>query len=211
MLRILETGAPRRNARLAALMIHGRGRAPEEMAALGETLALDGVRYYSPAAPDGSWYPARFMEPFEANEPALGQARAGLEGALERLATDGFSEKRIVLCGFSQGACLAADLLLRHPASYAAALILTGGLIGPPGTAWRTNSRLAGLPVLLTGCERDEWVPSERVRETAQVLDGLGAEVETVIYADRPHIVCDDEIFRARTLLQARMAAVAPG
>ena len=206
MLRTLETGAERRDARLAAVMIHGRGRTPEEMAALGAALAVDGVRYYSPEAQSGSWYLGRFMEPLEANQPALGQALAGLEGLVERLVVDGFSDDRIVLSGFSQGACLAADLLLRRPANYAAALIFTGGLIGPPATVWRSKGRIDGVPVLLTGGDLDEWVPSERVRETAEVLTGLGAAVETVVYADRPHVVCEDEILRARTLLNAQLS-----
>lgn len=209
MLRTLVSGTSRKDARLAALMIHGRGRTPEEMAALGEAFALDGIRYYSPEAPSGSWYPGRFMEPFEANQPALDEARAGLGRVVERLVVEGFPGHRIVLCGFSQGACLVADILLRHPANYAAALIFTGGLIGPPGTVWRSNGRLDGMPALLTGGDVDEWVPSARVRETGDVLSDLGATVETVIYADRPHLVCDDEISRARALLEARMAAVA--
>lgn len=207
MLRTLETGASRKDARLAVLTIHGRGRTPEEMAALGDALALDGIRCYSPEAPGGSWYPGRFMEPFEANQPALDEARAELDRIVERLVMDGFPVDRIVIAGFSQGACLAADLLLRHPANYAAALIFTGGLIGPPGTVWRSAGRLDGVPVLVTGGDLDEWVPSGRVRETAEVLSDLGAAVEAVIYADRPHILCDDEIARARVLLQAKLAA----
>jgi phospholipase/carboxylesterase len=206
MLHTLETGAARKDARLAAVMIHGRGRTPQEMAALGATLAVDGVCYCSPEAPGGSWYPGRFMEPLEANQPALGAALAGLESLIERLVLDGFSDDRVVLCGFSQGACLAADLLLRRPANYAAALLFTGGLIGPPGTIWRARARLPGVPVLLTGGDLDEWVPSARVRETAEVLAGLGAAVETVIYADRPHLVCEDEILRARALLNAQLS-----
>ena len=50
MLRTSETGAARKDARLAAIMIHGRGRTPEEMAELGAALAVDGVRYYSPGS-----------------------------------------------------------------------------------------------------------------------------------------------------------------
>ena len=144
------------------------------------------------------------------NQPALGQALAGLESLVERLVVDGFSNDRIVLSGFSQGACLAADLLLHRPANYAAALLFTGGLIGPTGTVWRSKGRIDGVPVLLTGGDLDEWVPPERVRETAEVLAALGACVETVIYAGRPHLVCDDEIIRARALLQAKLAEASP-
>ncbi|MGO4839049.1 phospholipase, partial [Rhizobiaceae sp. 2RAB30] len=74
MVPVLEAGAAASEARLAAIMVHGRGRTPGEMAGLGEVLAVDGVRYYCPAAPEGSWYPGRFLEPLESNEPALGQA-----------------------------------------------------------------------------------------------------------------------------------------
>ena len=203
---MLETGASRDHARLAAIMIHGRGRAPEEMAELGATLAVDGVRYYSPEAPGNSWYPSRFMEPIEANQPALGEALAGIEALVDNLVADGFANDRIVLCGFSQGACLAAEILLRRPAAYAAALIFTGGLIGPPGTVWRAASQLPGVPVLLTGGDADEWVPAARVRETAEVLEAFGGLVETVIYEGRPHMVCEDEIVRARKLLQTRLS-----
>jgi predicted esterase len=176
------------------------------MAELGATFAVEGVRYYSPEAPGNSWYPGRFMEPIEANQPALGEALAGIEGLVDKLVADGFANDRIVLCGFSQGACLAAEILLRRPAPFAAALIFTGGLIGPPGTVWRAASQLPDVPVLLTGGDADEWVPAARVRETAEVLEAFGGLVDTVIYEGRPHMVCEDEIVRARKLLQARLS-----
>jgi predicted esterase len=207
MLRTLETGASLDEAKLVAVMIHGRGGRPEDLADIGATLALDGVRYVCPEAPGNSWYPGRFMEPLENNQPALGEALAAIASLIEALGAKGFADHRIVLCGFSQGACLAAQTLLRRPAGYAAAILFTGGLIGPAGTVWRMPARIPGTPVLLTGSETDEWVPADRVRETAAVLTAFGAAVETVIYEDRPHIVSDDEIFRARALLLSRLAA----
>jgi phospholipase/carboxylesterase len=122
----------------------------------------------------------------------------------------GFPDNRIVLCGFSQGGCLAAETLVRRPSAYAAAILFTGGLIGPPGTAWKASAPLTDLPVLLTGSEVDEWVPVWRTRETGKVLSGLGANLTTTVYPDRPHIVCDDEIVRARAMLAstAKVAAL---
>jgi phospholipase/carboxylesterase len=206
MPRIIECGAAVADAALAAIMIHGRGRDAGEMAGLAETLAVDGIRYYCPEAPERTWYPARFVDPLEANQPALGQSLAAIEALLANLHAAGFADERIVLCGFSQGGCLAAQTLLRHPSSYAAALLFTGALIGPPGTAWRSPGRLSGLPVLLTGSETDEWVPAWRTRETKAVLSGLGAELETVIYESRDHIVGEDEILRGRALLKRVVA-----
>jgi phospholipase/carboxylesterase len=207
MPRIIECGAEVADAALAAIMIHGRGRDAEEMAALAVTLAVEGIRYYCPKAPDGSWYPARFIEPLEANQPALGRSLAAIEAELDALHAAGFADDRIVLCGFSQGGCLAAQTLLRRPSTYAAGVLFTGGLIGPPGTVWRSPGRLPGVPILLTGSETDEWVPAWRTRETEAVLSGLGARLETVIYPRREHLVSDDEILRARALLNRCIAS----
>lgn len=203
----LETGVARGQARLALVLIHGRGRPPEEMAAIGEALAVDGVRCYCPEAPGHSWYPQRFLEPLESNQPALDEALAAIGGLIDFLHLEGFADERIVLGGFSQGACLAAECLVRRPAPYAGALIFTGGLIGPPGTLWQPPNRIPAVPVLLTGCETDEWVPAWRTRETGSALASFGASVETVIYPDRPHVVSQDEISRARTLLQGAFPA----
>ena len=145
MSRLIEYGAEVADSALAAIMIHGRGHDADEMAALAATLAVDGIRFYCPQAPERSWYPARFIDPFEANQPALDQSLAAIEAELEALHFTGFSDERIVLCGFSQGGCLAAQMLLRCPSDYAAALLFTSGLIGPPGTTWRSPGRLSGV------------------------------------------------------------------
>lgn len=205
---VLETGAAPAEARLAAIMIHGRGRTREEMAALGDAFAVEGIRYFCPAAPDNSWYPGGFLEPLANNQPALGEALATIAVLIDNMEAAGFPCERIVLCGFSQGACLASQTLVLRPASYAAGLFFTGGLIGPPGTVWRSPGRIPGVPVLLTGSESDEWVPAWRSRETAAVLSGFGATVETVIYEDRPHVVCDNEILRARALLRSCLQSI---
>jgi predicted esterase len=54
----------------------------------------------------------------------------------------------------------------------------------------------------LTGSDADDWVPEERVRETAQLLTGLGAEVTLRIYAGRAHEICEKEVEEARSFLQ---------
>lgn len=209
MLRIVETGAAADQAALAVIMLHGRDRAPEEMAELAAAFAVDGVRYFCPEAPGNSWYPQRFFEPFEHNQPALDASLASVAALVSDLNARGFPDNRIVLCGFSQGGCLAAETLVRRPSTYAAAILFTGGLIGPPGTIWNAPARLNDLPVLLSGSEIDDWVPAWRTRETADVLSGLGVKLSATIYPDRPHIVCDDEIVRARAMLEHAVEALA--
>lgn len=207
MPRILECGAPRREADLFAVMLHGRGRKAEEMVELAHALDVAGVRYLCPEAPGNSWYPERLLEPREKNQPALGDSLSTIMALLAGLAAEGIDDSRIVLCGFSQGGCLGTEMLLRRPAPYAACLFFTGGLIGPPGTVWRTAARIPSVPVLVTGSETDEWVPAWRARETATALEAFGATVETVIYEDRDHVISKDEILRGRVLIGKAMRA----
>ena len=202
----IEAGRARGNADLAGVLLHGRGGTPEEMIALADRLRLDGCRWVAPAAASGSWYPHRFMEPLEANEPFLSRAIDACDRAVDEASEQGrIPSARIVVVGFSQGACLAIEYALRHPGRCGAVVMFTGGLIGPPGTPWRLAppaTTLGGLPVLLTGSDADKWVPEARVRETASVLTALGADVRCHIYAGRDHIVSDEELVEARELIE---------
>jgi predicted esterase len=191
---------------LAGVLLHGRGGTPEEMISLADRLSVDGCRWVAPAAPTGSWYPHRFMEPVDANEPFLSRAIDECNRAVDQASEHGrIPAARIVLVGFSQGACLATEFVLRHPGRCGALVIFTGGLIGPSDRPWRLAApatTLGGLPVLLTGSDVDEWVPETRVRETATVLTSLGADVRCHIYAGRDHIVSDEELVEAAELIK---------
>jgi predicted esterase len=202
----IEAGRARGSADLAGVLLHGRRRTPEEMIGLAARLTIDTFRWLAPAAATGRWYPHRFMDALDANEPFLSRAIDDVDRAVDDASEQGrIPPARIVVIGFSQGACLAGEYALRHPGRCGAFVMFTGCLIGPPGTAWRPAppaTTLGGLPVLLTGSDVDEWVPEARVRETASVLTALGAEVRCRIYAGRPHIVSDEEVGEAREFIK---------
>ena len=110
----------------------------------------------------------------------------------------------------SQGACLTAEFVARHPRRYAAVIAFTGALIGPPGTARNYAGSLHGTPVFLGTGDPDPHVPFEQVKETAAVLKRLGAEVELRLYCglryrlrSMPH-----HHYQQRLLLLARKIAV---
>jgi len=191
---------------LGGVLLHGRGSTPADMLGLADRLSIDGCHWVAPAAATGSWYPHRFMEPIDANEPFLSRAIDACDQAVEEAGEHGrIPSSRIVVVGFSQGACLAAEYVLRHPGRCGALVMFTGGLIGPPGTSWTLAppaTTLGGLPVLVTGSDVDEWVPEARVRETACVLTALGADVRYRLYAGRDHIVSDEEILEARQFIE---------
>ena len=203
-----ETGSPRGAAQLAGVLLHGRGRAPEEKVDLAARLGyLDGIRWLIPAAATGSWYPNRFFDPVAANEPWLSEAVKRCHEAVEEASERGrLAPERILIAGFSQGACLALEYALRHPGRCGALVVLTGALIGPPDTDWRARVRppgksLDGLRVFLTGSDADDWVAQEYTHATAGVLADLGARVQLRIYKGRPHIVSDEEVVEARAFI----------
>jgi len=198
---VLTLGPDPASARVVALVLHGRGQSPEYMRPAAERLAAIGVRCVLPEAEENSWYPLSFLQPIAANEPKLSLSLARLSGLLDGLEAAGVPPERTVLAGFSQGACVAAELLARRGRRYRAALILTGGLIGPPGTVWPVPTGIAGVPVLVTGSDMDEFVPEARTRETADTFRRAGATVELLVTPGRPHEIGPAEIARAVALL----------
>ncbi len=203
--RIAEAGRSKGEAKLGGVLVHGRYRTPEEMIYLASRLDLDNIRWTAPSAGhDRSWYPGLFMDPVETNEPALTQAIRVIDNAQERATESGRIEPaRMVMMGFSQGACLTVEYALRHPGKCRTLVVLTGGLFGPPGTVWKgTADMLAGTRVFITGSDVDEWIPEARVHETARVLEGFGASVEVRIYAGRPHEVSDAELLEAGAFIR---------
>jgi predicted esterase len=204
--RPIAIGPEPAEAAAVAILVHGRGRSPQEMRDIALALGLPAIRFVMPAAPGGSWYPESFLAPIDRNEPALSRSIASYGLAIDEIIGLGVPAEQIVLCGFSQGACLTAETAIRHPRRYGGIAILTGGLIGPPGTAWPVRQELAGVPVYLSGSHIDEWVPVSRVEETAAVFTRCGAEVTQRIFDDRAHLVSEEEVAAFREML-LRLAA----
>jgi predicted esterase len=199
---LVQAGCAPSRARCAVILVHGRGRETGEMLEVADRLALDDVAYLAPAASGSSWYPQGFMAPLAENQPWLDHAFARVDALVASLGAEGFSKERVVLLGFSQGACLVLEYAARTGGRYGAVVAFTGGLIGPPGTIWTGGAGLEGTPVFLGTSDVDEWVPVSRVEETAEALKALGADVELRVYPGMEHVICDDEIEAARRILR---------
>jgi phospholipase/carboxylesterase len=185
------------DARAVCVLLHGRGRDTEDVLSLADRIGDPSVAFLAPAASDGTWYPQSFLAPLADNEPWLSSALGVVEALMASLG----DHRRVVLGGFSQGACLAAEYALRHPARYGGLLLYTGGFIGPPGTVPPRMGAFEGTPCYLGTSDPDGWVPPERVRETAAALTALGATVELDVFCGMEHIVNDQEIAAGRVLL----------
>jgi predicted esterase len=189
-------------ARAAVVLLHGRGASPEDILGLGRALFFPGVAYLAPAAAGNTWYPSSFLAPLEDNEPWLSSALARIEQLVLELAAEGVPPERLVLSGFSQGACLTLEHTARRPRRYGAVVAFTGGLIGPPGTPRDYPGTLAGTPVFIGAGDPDPHVPWQRVEESAAVLSRMGGVVRAERYPGIGHSIVADEIAAARALLE---------
>jgi predicted esterase len=208
---LATSGARVNESRGVAVMVHGRGRDTDDILGVAERIGEDGIAYLAPAAEGNSWYPLSFLEPAQKNEPRLSYALEVLDDTVNGLLEGGVPKEKMVLAGFSQGACLVAEYAARHAGRWGGILLFTGGLIGPPGTRWEYEGTFDGTPVFLGTSDVDEFVPEERVRETAEVFARMGAEVDLRVYPGMDHIVNDDEVAAAREILQRVAAERASG
>ncbi len=200
---LLVAGPAVEEARGAILLLHGRGASAEGMLALVDKLAIHSLAALAPQAAGASWYPNSFLAPLETNQPFLDSALRRVESLVVELIQRGMSSRRIAILGFSQGACLASEFAARHPRRYGALLVLTGGLIGPPGAPRDYPGSLDGTPVFLGSSDPDPHVPFERVRQTSGVLERMGARVELRRYPGMFHTIHPDELDACRQLLAA--------
>src|SRR6185503_13929775 len=178
----------------------------EDILGLAEPLWQPAVAYVAPQAAGHTWYPYSFLAPLEANEPWLSSALARVDELVGELAAEGVSAERLLLAGFSQGACLTLEYAARHPQRYGGIVAFTGGLIGPPGTPRDYPGSLAGTPAFIGAGDPDPHVPWSRVEESAAVLERMGAEVRIARYPGLGHAIAADELAHAREIV-ARVTA----
>lgn len=202
----MRAGAKLESAAGAVVLLHGRGGSAEDILSLAPLLQQSKLSYLAPQAADHSWYPYSFLAPQEQNEPWLRSALGRVNAVVELAAEAGIAADRVLLCGFSQGACLATEYVAQHARRYAGLIAFTGGLIGPPGAALRHAGDLAGTPALFCSGDPDPHVPWARVQESAEVLRSMGAVVDTRRYPGRPHTISPEEL-----TLAAQMVAQAFG
>lgn len=206
----MVSGPPPEEARAAAVLLHGRDQDPDYMLEhLVGPLAFDDVTYVLPAAEGASWYPGRYFDDRSENEPAIDAAIAACEDAVAGLVAADMPTDRIVLAGFSQGACVLADFLALRPRPYAGVALLTGSLLGPDGHMTPVRP-LGGVPVFLCSSEQDDWVEAARVRATAEALQEAGAEVRLEIVSEREHVIPEVGIAGVRDFLRGVPSRDAP-
>jgi predicted esterase len=198
---VLATGKPLAKARAAMVLIHGRGATAQSILELADLLPHPDFAYLAPQAAGNTWYPYSFLSPIPQNEPGLSSGLQAIADIIRQVEAVGIPAGKIVLAGFSQGACLASEFVARNVRPYGGLLAFSGGVIGPPGTPRNDAGSLAGMPIFLGCSDVDPHVPLERVRETADIFTRLDGRVTTQIYPNMGHTINQDEIDHTRQIV----------
>ena len=202
-------------AKQLVVILHGFGADGQDLISLGQQWSqiLPDAAFVAPNAhepcehmPSGrQWFRLTDRNPHEHWSGACAAAPI-LDGFIdEELARHSLPGSQVALVGFSQGACLTSETVLRNPRPYGFVGVLSGGAIGPPGTPRDYQGTLAGATVFLGCSDHDPHIPLARVKETTAVFTRMGATVTERIYPGSSHGINDDEI----TYLRAGLAALA--
>ena len=197
----MRQGPPASKARLAVVLVHGRGGSAHDMLSLATDLDLNDVLYLAPQAAGKTWYPYSFLAPIPQNEPGLSSGLKAIDELFGELASEGLTSDRVATLGFSQGACLSLEYVARHARRYAAVVGLSGGLIGPQVALRDYAGSLEQTPVFLGCSDIDPHIPVDRVHETAAVFKRVKGNVDERIYPGMGHTVNPEEIEAVRKLL----------
>lgn len=203
---VLTTGQELDRAKAAMILLHGRGDSAEGILQIVPYMHHEDFAYIAPNAATQQWYPYRFIEPIERNEPWLSSALLVIDDLVKHLDNAGLPSEKVILLGFSQGACLALEYAARHARRYGGVVGLSGGLIGPKDTPRDYPGSLDNTPVFLGCSDIDFHIPLEMVKLSTEVLRKLGGDVTERIYPGMGHTINEDEMQYVRELM-AKVAA----
>ncbi|MGH7903579.1 MAG: alpha/beta hydrolase [Candidatus Dormibacteraceae bacterium] len=159
------------------LLLHGTGGDESDLLPLARDL-LPGAALLSPRGKvleDGM---PRYFRRLAVGEYDLDDLRLRTQELADLVAAAtrryGLDEERVVAVGYSNGANMAASLLLSRPEVLAGAVLLRAGVPFEPEAA----PALEGVAVLISAGVQDPYHPIERVERLRRLLEDGGATVE---------------------------------
>jgi phospholipase/carboxylesterase len=189
------------DAARTCVLLHGFGAPGDDLVALAQFMRVPNVRFAFPAAPlelgglygdSRAWWLLDLMrleQDLRTGNAAvrrlevpegLAEARTQLGRFLDQLqARYAFTDKELVLGGFSQGAMLSLDVAL-HRATPPAALVLMSGTLIAENEWTPLMVKLAGVPIVQSHGRHDPLLPYALAEVLRDKLVAAGAQVELV-------------------------------
>ena len=190
----IQTGLPLSESKKAILLLHGRGATAESMLSLVDYLALADFSIFAPQAAQRTWYPYGFMASDQGNLSALNSSLQQVSLLFQFLIENGKAPEQIYVMGFSQGACLSLEFAARNAQKLGGVVAFTGGLIGEKLEEKKYSGDFQGTPILLSSSAHDMHVPAQRIHDSAQLLQKMGAEVSLKFFEDELHTIRPEEL-----------------
>ena len=190
----IQTGLPLSESKKAIILLHGRGATAESILSIADYLALADFSIFAPQAAQRTWYPYGFMASDQGNLSALNSSLQQVFLLFQFLIENGKAPEQIYVMGFSQGACLSLEFAARNGQKLGGVVAFTGGLIGEKLEEKKYSGDFQGTPILLSSSAHDMHVPAQRINDSAQLLQKMGAEVSLKFFEDELHTIRPEEL-----------------
>jgi phospholipase/carboxylesterase len=159
------------------LLLHGTGGNEDDLIPLGQQLLPDAA-ILSPRGKVSEHGAPRFFrrraEGVFDHEDLLFRTHE-LSDFVEKAAEEyGFDRQKLVAVGYSNGANIAASLMLLHPGLLRAAVLFRAMVPFEPGEM----PDLSGMPVFLAAGRRDTMIPPDNTERLAAILQEAGADLD---------------------------------
>ncbi|RYG70772.1 alpha/beta hydrolase [bacterium] len=186
------------------LALHGTGGTEDDLVPLAQAL-LPGASVLSPRGHVSEFGAARFFKrlaegvfDMESLHSETAQLAEFVASASEKY---GFNPSEVVAVGFSNGANIAASLLLSSPATLAGAVLLRAMTPFEPAVP----PDLQGKPIFLASGDMDTMVPLANIENLKGLFERAGATV-TFRLENAGHNLTQANIGAARAFMAANFA-----
>jgi predicted esterase len=109
----------------------------------------------------------------------------------------GFGENKLIAVGYSNGANIAASLMLREPGRLSAAVLFRAMVPFIP----ETLPDLSGVSIFLSAGQRDSIIPAANTRQLLSIFESAGASV-SMHWHNGGHELGQDDIDAAKPWLE---------
>ncbi len=197
-----ERGTDLETCSITVLALHGTGGSENDLIPLAQDL-FPGASVLSPRGHISEGGAARFFKRFGEGRFDLENLREETEN-LAKFVEDSsqkydFDPQNVVALGYSNGANIAASLLLAQPETLSGAILLRAMTPFTP----QKFPDLRDRPVFLAAGRQDPIVPMENVDALARMLETARADV-TLRFENAAHNLTGAEIEAARAFIKSK-------